>query len=166
MGEEPKKRCMQLNNCIAMRENVSALRSNENVVVSVSHEEKATKGVQGMPWRQVPMKGVVHCDKLRSGVCSREQPEISEWGNPAGVIPRHPVSAGREPGELKHLSSPRKGNDSASSGERKRISPNHISVWGCRTRARVMKVKWKALGNAAREGESPVDGSRIRVRVS
>ena len=35
-----------------------------------------------MPWRQVPMKDVGHCDKL-SG--SREQafdPEISEWGNP------------------------------------------------------------------------------------
>ena len=30
----------------------------------------------------------------------------------------------REPGELKHLSSPRKREDSASSGERKRRSPN------------------------------------------
>jgi hypothetical protein len=35
-----------------------------------------------MPWRQVPMKDVVHCEKLRSGVCSRKQPEMSEWGNP------------------------------------------------------------------------------------
>ena len=75
-----------------------------------------------MPGRQVPMKDVVHCEKLRSGVCSRKQPEMSEWGNPAGVMPRHPT--GREPGELKHLSSPRKREDSASSGERKRSSPN------------------------------------------
>jgi len=30
----------------------------------------------------------------------------------------------REPGELKHLSSPRKRDDFASSGERKRKSPN------------------------------------------
>ena len=80
---------MQFNKRIASERTYQ--QTKENVVVSVSHEEKATKGVQGMPWRQVPKKGVVHCDKLRSGVCSREQPEISEWGNPTGVIPRHPA---------------------------------------------------------------------------
>jgi len=35
-----------------------------------------------MPWRQVPKKDVVHCDKHWSVVCRREQPVISEWGNP------------------------------------------------------------------------------------
>ena len=58
-----------------------------------------------------------------------QEPEVSEWGNPTGVMPCHPQ--GREPGELKHLSSPRKREDSASSGERKRKSLNqHTSVLG------------------------------------
>jgi hypothetical protein len=35
-----------------------------------------------MPWRLVPKKDVVHCEKRRSGVCSRKQPTMSEWGNP------------------------------------------------------------------------------------
>ena len=36
-----------------------------------------------MPGRHLPMKDVVHYEKLWSGVCSRDEPEISEWGNPA-----------------------------------------------------------------------------------
>ena len=39
-------------------------------------------------------------------------PEISEWGNPAGAISRHPmvnkIVIGRQPAELKHLSKRRK----------------------------------------------------------
>ena len=60
------------------------------------------------------MKDVVSCDKPRVGATSVD-PGISEWGNPAGVISRHPMpklclhilSMGREVGELKHLSSRR-----------------------------------------------------------
>ena len=41
-------------------------------------------------------------------------PGIPEWGNPAGVMPCYPhpntYGARRQPGELKHLSTPRKGN--------------------------------------------------------
>ena len=38
-------------------------------------------------------------------------PQISEWSNPAGLSPvTHIFEYGREPGELKHLSSPRKSN--------------------------------------------------------
>ena len=41
-------------------------------------------------------------------------PGIPEWGNPAGVMPccphPNPYGARRQPGELKHLSTPRKGN--------------------------------------------------------
>ena len=54
-----------------------------------------------------------------------QEPEMSEWGNPAGVIPCQPQ--GGEPGELKHLINPRKREDSASSGERKRKSLNRCS---------------------------------------
>ena len=35
-------------------------------------------------------------------------PEIPEWGNPAGVMSSHPSKGGGERGELKHLSTPRK----------------------------------------------------------
>lgn len=41
-------------------------------------------------------------------------PGIPEWGNPAGVMPCYPhpnpYGARRQPGELKHLSTPRRGN--------------------------------------------------------
>ena len=58
------------------------------------------------------MKDVVSCEKPRVGATSVD-PGISEWGNPAGVISRHPMpksclhvlSMGGEVGELKHLSS-------------------------------------------------------------
>ena len=38
-----------------------------------------------MPWRQEAMKDVVNCEKLW-GVETGVDPEISEWGNPTGVI--------------------------------------------------------------------------------
>lgn len=42
-----------------------------------------------MPRRQAPTKDAVHCEKLRSGVCTRDEPEVSEWGNPPWGMPRH-----------------------------------------------------------------------------
>jgi hypothetical protein len=50
-------------------------------------------------------------------------------GKPAQVNPEHPmlnpvVGIGGAPGELKHLSNPRKREHSLSSGERKGNSPN------------------------------------------
>ena len=56
--------------------------------------DTARKGMQGMPRRLVPKKDVVHSEMLRSGVCSRKQPEMSEWGNPRGVKPAHRASEG------------------------------------------------------------------------
>jgi hypothetical protein len=56
---------------------------------------------------------------------------------------------GREPGELKHLSSPRKRDHSASSGERKRNSP--VTQQGNR--------QPKRLEKRIREGDSPVGES-------
>src|SRR5437016_1974433 len=86
------------------------------------------------------MKDVVSCDKLRVGATTVD-PEISEWGNPAGLISRHPgpnqLRPGREVCELKHLSSrTRERNfDSLSSGERNGKSLNRWSTdqRGCRT---------------------------------
>ena len=41
-------------------------------------------------------------------------PDVSEWGNPAGVMSRHltvsKVAVGRQPGELNHLSTLRNRN--------------------------------------------------------
>ncbi len=58
---------------------------------------------------------------------------MSEWGNPVELILNYPwlnkIGQGREPGELKHLSSPRKRDHSVSSGERTRKSPNRYTMY-------------------------------------
>ncbi len=73
-----------------------------------------------------------------SGSC--EQAQIREypngetrWSEPPASCIEH-IDTGREPGELKHLSTQRKRNDSQSSGERNGRSPNQYSTlyWGCR----------------------------------
>ena len=95
-----------------------------------------------------------------------------------GLIRRYPNGATRwfeEPsllwegkrGELKHLSSRRKRkqcSDSVSSGERTRNSPNRscygtIGVVGPGTKP--TGEKSNALGRAAIDGESPVDGDEL-----
>ena len=53
-------------------------------------EGQATKGVWWMPWRWKAMKDVVSCDKPRLAAAS-VYPGMSEWGNPAGVMSRHPL---------------------------------------------------------------------------
>ena len=66
---------------------------------------------------------------LRKASMRRIRPresEVSEWGNLAWFALRHPAQAGGEPSELKHLSRARRGEYSASSGERKRSSPNRL----------------------------------------
>ena len=83
---------------------------------------------------------------------------MSEWGNPTGVIPCQPdASRGGEPGELKHLISPRKRKDSASSGERKRKSLNRCTCTaGLKDSQQRGGAKTNGLGRPTREGESPV----------
>lgn len=65
-------------------------RKRERDNLSAAHVTAASKGIRGMPGRQAPMKDAVHCEKPRSAVCRRDEPRVSEWGNPAGVIPRYP----------------------------------------------------------------------------
>ena len=92
----------------------------------------ACKGVWWMPWQTGPMKDVGGCDKPR-GAANRALIR----GFPNGET-RRPSWAGTVFGrgvrrEVKHLSTCRKGY-SVSSGERKRIRPNHgrvIPVGGC-----------------------------------
>jgi hypothetical protein len=76
------------------------------VSASPYHLSKASKGTRGMPWRQVPMKDVVHCEKRWQVVCRRNNQRC-----PNGETQRDDLTLlrqEREPGELKHLINPRK----------------------------------------------------------
>jgi len=101
-------------------------------------------------------------------------------GQPAGGDTPAPASCGGAPGELKHLSTPRKRKDSPSSGERTGRSPNPsgessrsalpdggMDGWhggGDRPLARVVGVSRTPLERGAGAGESPVgDGADRRV---
>ena len=59
-----------------------------------------------MPWLSEAKKDVTSCEKPRVGQIPVDA-RISEWGNPARATVSS-VYDGSEPGELKHLSTPRK----------------------------------------------------------
>jgi len=73
-------------------------------------------------------EGRGHAAKCPGEMLAICDPGISEWGNPPEVMLGHRVSARGAPGELKHLSTPRKRDDSLSSGERTERSPNLYGV--------------------------------------
>jgi hypothetical protein len=73
-------------------------------------------------------EGRGHAAKGPGEALAAGDPGISEWGNPTRVMPRHPARAGGAPGEVKHLSTPRKKEDALSSGERTGPSPNPSGV--------------------------------------
>jgi hypothetical protein len=122
-----------------------------------------------MPWRQVPMKAVDHCVKPRGAVNRRY---IRGWPNGETRTTNRCASVGeyiaygRRPGELKHLSTQRKRDHSASSGERTRISSNRWSLLqrGCRTQHMGVTnwiVSRIVLENRTAEGESPVGENNL-----
>ena len=47
--------------------------------------DKANKSIWGMPWRKVPKKDVVHCEKFRRAVCRRKTRKYpngeTRWGS-------------------------------------------------------------------------------------
>ena len=51
-------------------------------VVLLPGRIKREKGVRGMPWQQEAMKDVIPCDKPWPAGNGRDEPRISEWGNP------------------------------------------------------------------------------------
>src|SRR5512145_728645 len=86
---------------------------------------------------------------------------------------RPPLSGGGQPGELKHLSTPRKRDYSLSSGERTGKSPNQdclvacrpMHFWGCKAQPPSLQegqevtnhhARRRSLERAAKEGERPV----------
>src|SRR3990172_9071899 len=103
-----------------------------------------------MPWRQVPMKDVEHCDKPRVAVCRRSSGDVRMGKPTLGAQASERIGGvktkarRREPGGLKHLNTPRKRDHSASSGERTRISPNQPGLpgWGCRTSIWELPIGW------------------------
>ena len=98
-----------------------------------------------------------HTAKSLGEPCAGGEPGMSEWGNPRGRPPRAATRKRslREPGELKHLSTPRKRNDSPSSGERKGRSPNRPKGRG-----------WRALAERGGAASRRVwEGPPKRVRV-
>jgi hypothetical protein len=103
-------------------------------------------------------------------------------GQPGGGDTPSSGMTGREPGELKHLSTPRKREDALSSGERTGQSPNQggvcepagavvLGLDGClgagsRPLAWEWHVSRRLLERVARAGESPVgDGMALRVQT-
>ena len=77
------------------------------------------------------------------------------------------IAYGREPGELKHLSTRRKRKkfDSVSSGERTRKSPNRDAcIAGVGLQKGFSNDRRTALEQPAREGESPV--SKVRADLA
>src|SRR5574341_309976 len=122
-----------------------------------------------MPWRQAPMKAVDHCDKPRGAVNRRY---IRGWPNgETRMVNRHAsanesIVCRRRPGELKHLSTQRKRDHSASSGERTRISSNRWSLLqrGCRTQPMGVTnqiASRRVLEKPAIESDSLVDKSHL-----
>ena len=111
-------------------------RKRKRTKFSVSREE-VRKGLRWMPWRQVPMKDVGHCEKSRGAVNRRYIREYpngeTQWSEPPLSTVEY-IDGRREPGELKHLSTQRKRENSQSSGERNGNSPNQPGLpgWGCR----------------------------------
>lgn len=85
-----------------------------------------------MPWRKMPKKDVVVCEKPRGADKQALYPGMSEWGNPPALRESlyEFIVQRREPREVKPLSTwwKRKYNDSLSSGERKGKSSNLVYV--------------------------------------
>ena len=126
---------------------------------SSPHYEEATKGLWWMPRRQMPTKDVGHCEKPRGAVNKRRSGDV-RMGKPTGANLQYrilnQIGIRGEPGELKHLSTQRKRNDSQSSGERNGKSPNQCSelYWGCRASCMELQnlklVEW--CGKASQRG--------------
>ena len=118
-------------------------------------------------------EGRGHAAKRPGEALAAWDPGLSEWGNPPGARPgTAPAGARGAPGELKHLSTPRRREDSPSSGERTGRSPNRRGGTGCRRcrggvgratgaprqggRPGIPRRSRRLLERAAGAGESPV----------
>ena len=71
------------------------------------------KGTRRMPWHRKPMKDAASCDNPRGGALTLRSAGLRmgepERGHARSPVPER-IGAGRQPGELKHLSTRRKRN--------------------------------------------------------
>ena len=94
-----------------------------------SFKKEVSKGVWGMPRLSEAKKDVISCEKLRGSANSYWSVDV-RMGQPGVLKIHHHPQGWSKPRELKHLSTWRRrkqSSDCASSGERTRRSPNHIS---------------------------------------
>ena len=82
--------------------------SRDEMFLSKAKRNQATKGIRRMPWRHEPMKDAISCEKPR-GTANKYRSVGVRMGKPGSRYGLSPCK-GREPGELKHLSSRRKRN--------------------------------------------------------
>ena len=86
-------------------------------------------------------------------------------GQPGGRTAHHPAKAGREPREVKHLSTARRRDDSLSSGERTGRSPNLCGVradWRCRMRVGRASWRGQSTPRTSTQGERKATGTGHR----
>ena len=91
---------------------------------------------------------------LRKAPVRRVQPQAAgdvRMGKPAGGY-TSALREEREPGELKHLSNPRKREYSVSSGERKRSSPNRQLAVGVGGQTEASQPQVERRGKADQRG--------------
>ncbi len=123
---------------------------------------RAYGGCLGIAGRGRTRKAAKSCGESHKGC----DPQVSEWGNPSAFGQRPPIYRRGQRGELKHLSTPRKReqvSDSASSGERTRISPNlrPTGRGGCRAHVKESERRRSGLESRPTEGDRPVDASEV-----
>ena len=113
---------------------------------------KAIRGVGWMPVARRAEEGRGQAAKCLGESLAGRDPRVSEWGNPSEgtqAPPGESIARRGAPGELKHLSTPRKREDPRSSGERNGGSPNPCRVQGgCRCGT--------GVGGRTRPGSRPV----------
>jgi hypothetical protein len=101
---------MYLDNCIeeaTWKRRVGCMFSAEGMCGNEVKVIRAYGGCLGAKSRRRTQQAAKSHGEPQAGI----DPWMSEWGNPAGVMPCYPtVRVGREPGELKHLSTRRRSN--------------------------------------------------------
>ena len=105
--------------------------ADQDTFIITDAERRARRAFQqGRQYEHTEDASALRADEGRgkAAICVGEpragcDPTISEWGNPS--VATDTAAWRRAPGELKHLSTPRKRKHPRSSGERTGVSPNH-----------------------------------------
>ena len=109
--------------------------------------------------------------KIRGEGQAPSDPRVPEWGNPARPARRPPANtwpAGATPGEVKHLSTRRRGNQRetarVAASESATAQTGAHAPRGCGTAGGRTESRPNALESAAEQGESPVGRGAVPRR--